>query len=146
MLIVAEFLTPHLSKSESIFSTSRSNISISCDICHKPIPQNHLEISLCPHETCPSVTHLKCLASRLEKSKSILPSKGSCSICNKEILWGDVIRGVFGRAGRKDFIPAEQDEVPESESDEEEEEEVEAPPPRRRRSSPSELMNLTGKP
>jgi hypothetical protein len=144
MLIVAEFLTPHLAKSQSIFTPCRSKVSISCDICHKSLPQNHIEIALCPHETCPSATHLKCLASRLEKSNSILPVKGSCPICNKEILWGDVIRGVFGRAGRMDFIPAEQDETPEFESDEEEE--VEAPPPRRRRSRPSGLINLTGKP
>ena len=68
-------------------------------MCHSSLPQRHLEIALCPNESCASLYHLTCLASRFDDTDSILPVKGTCPGCRKDILWGDVIRGVFGLSG-----------------------------------------------
>jgi hypothetical protein len=119
-LIIAQFLTPHLEKSHTLLPESKSLASFSCHLCLSSLPENHLEIALCPHKPCASVFHLTCLASHLETTDAILPVKGTCPGCRKEILWGDVIRGVFGRSGRLETCIAD-DETDLSEDEDEDE-------------------------
>jgi hypothetical protein len=140
--ILGQFLKPHVEKSRSIFPINKSPSLYSCDICLSPLPDSHLEIALCPYTSCPSKYHLTCLASRLEKSDSILPVNGPCRICGKEILWGDVVRGVFGRAGHIAQVNSDEEE---SGSDGSSEEANIASPTRRKRKVCG-LVKLTGKP
>jgi len=143
-LIGAHFLALHLEKSHSLLPPSKSPSTFLCEICYKPLPTSHLEIALCPHEACPSLYHLTCLASRLETTNSILPVKGPCPKCGKEILWGDVIRGVFGRSARMDSAEGEDEELTSSEMDEDDDEDEEVPKTRRKKRG-SDLVRLTGK-
>jgi hypothetical protein len=69
--------------------------------------------------------------------------KGSCPGCKKEILWGDVIRGVFGRAGQMEGNTVD-DDIQESESEDDDEEDDIPITPRKKRVSG--LVRLTGKP
>ena len=115
---LAQYLTPHLAKSHSLLPETKLNSIHSCDLCQTPLPQSHLEIALCPNESCASLFHLTCLASRFEERNSILPVKGRCPVCHKEILWGDVIRGVFGRSGRMESTNIEDEDIDDTEVDE----------------------------
>ena len=140
----AHFLASHLEKSYSLLPPSQSLSTFICEICEKPLPTSHIEIALCPHEACVSLYHLTCLASHLETTQSILPVKGPCPKCDKEILWGDVIRGVFGRSARMDSAEIEDEDPSSSEIDEDEDEDEEVPETRRKKRG-SDLVRLTGK-
>ena len=141
---LALYLTPHLEKSHSLLPERKDNSIHLCDICRSPLPQSHLEIALCPNESCESLFHLTCLGSQLEESNSIVPVKGACPGCRREIQWGDVIRGLFGRAGKMESNNLEDDDVDET-SDEDQYDENDIPvTPRKKRVSG--LVRLTGKP
>ena len=143
-LIGAHFLDPHLEKSHSLLPPSKSPSNFVCEICYKPLPTSHLEIALCPHEACPSIYHLTCLASRLETTNAILPVKGPCPKCSKQILWGDVIRGVFGRSARMDSAEVDDEELSSSEMEEDDDEDEEVLTTRRKKRG-SDLVRLTRK-
>jgi hypothetical protein len=102
---------------------------------------SHLDIALCPHESCASLFHLTCLSSRLEQSDSILPVNGTCPVCQKEILWGDVIRGVFGRAGHME-TNLQDDDSEETDDSDSEDDDKPIKPRKKRVSGP---VRLTGK-
>jgi len=79
-----------------------------------------------------------------EESNSIVPVKGACPGCRREIQWGDVIRGLFGREGKMESNNLEDDDVDET-SDEDKYDENDIPvTPRKKRVSG--LVRLTGKP
>jgi hypothetical protein len=139
----AQYLDPHLAKSHSLLPETKSNSIHSCDICQSPLPESHLEIALCPNESCASLFHLTCLASRIEESDSILPVKGSCPGCQKEIWWGDVIRGVFGRSGRMESINIDEDHDMDDTEVDEDDQDLPVTPRKKRVSG---LVRLTGKP
>lgn len=123
---------------------SRTNSIHSCDICRSTLPQSHLEIALCPNESCASLFHLTCLASRFDDTNFILPVKGMCPSCQREISWGDVIRGVFGRSGQMESNNLEDDDVDDTDEDDDEDDEDVPTAPRKKRVSG--LVRLTGKP
>jgi AT hook motif len=75
----------------------------------------------------------------------MLPVKGQCPKCKKDIQWTDVIRGVFARSGRMESGQVEDDELDESELDEDEEEDEEEAPKPARKNRGSDLVRLTGK-
>ena len=134
-LIVAQFLTRHNAKSSTLLPKTRSNSAHACDICRTPLPASHLEIALCPRNSCTGLFHLTCLASQLADADSILPVKGNCPSCKKEILWGDVIRGVFGRAGQVEDTDGIDDDLADDEDEEDEEEEDIATTPKSKATS-----------
>src|SRR5205814_10010181 len=67
-VVLALYLTPHLEKSHSLLPETKDNSIHLCNICRSPLPQSHLEIALCPNESCESLFHLTCLGSQLEES------------------------------------------------------------------------------
>jgi len=71
--------------------------------------------------------------------------KGTCPGCKKEILWGDVIRGVFGRAGQMEGNSTE-DDVHESQSEDDDDDDYDDIPITPRKKRVSGLVRLTGKP
>ena len=136
-------MKPHLEKSHSLLPETKPNSLHSCDICRSPLPTSHLEIALCPNESCVSLFHLTCLASNIEPNSSIVPVKGICPGCKKEIVWDDVIRGVFGRAGQMESSGMD-DGIQEPEDEMDDEEDLISVTPRKKRVSG--LVRLTGKP
>ena len=140
--MAAQFFASHLEKSHSLLPASKPTSIYPCDICKCSLSKNHIDIALCPHESCASLFHLTCLATRLEGPDSILPIKGTCPVCQRNILWGDVIRGVFGRSGQMETVNPDEDEL---EDTQDEDEDDEAPAASRRRKRVSGLVTLTGK-
>lgn len=66
-----------------------------CDICDKIIEKPLEEMITCLNSSCKLVSHIICLAEvflKAENASQIIPVQGSCPICEKEFLWGDLIR------------------------------------------------------
>ena len=46
----------------------------------------------CYHQSCKMVAHTTCLASKLCESEHIIPINGPCPSCNKDLLWGELVK------------------------------------------------------
>lgn len=59
------------------------------------------------------LAHMVCLAGEFLKGEpeSILPIEGSCPVCRKRILWGDLIRRLNGAMDLVEASPSERDDV-----------------------------------
>ena len=77
-------------------STSRDSSAEeerTCRICFAAVPLEQRLI--CPHQSCCSVTHLICLAKKFLKNEpphQLLPVEGHCPACERNLLWGDLVR------------------------------------------------------
>ncbi|KAF8607341.1 hypothetical protein BDV93DRAFT_553059 [Ceratobasidium sp. AG-I] len=117
-----KFTLSHLDKYQALANDEAQR---SCSICNKAINVkriNHLAVSLCPHKKCFSLSHLTCLASSFRKNlpnSPLMPRGGTCSDCNKYVLWGDVVRGCYRRARGGLEKPASENEMDEEEEEEE---------------------------
>lgn len=76
-------------------------------------------MTLCVHNGCTSISHLRCLADKFlqgEKSTSMVPRGGECPGCQEWTLWGDLVRGCYRRkTGAVGAVAKEAEELSEDE-------------------------------
>ncbi|XP_063709900.1 structure-specific endonuclease subunit SLX1 homolog [Culicoides brevitarsis] len=68
-----------------------------CDICDNVIEKPLEEMITCLNSSCKLVSHVICLAEVFlkagnENKGQVIPVQGSCPVCEKDFLWGDLIR------------------------------------------------------
>ena len=75
-----------LEKGQFVFDQDEQ---LNCDVCHRPLELNHDLITICPHETCRSTSHVPCLAKKFlpGRLEDLLPIKGRCPSCHEEFDW-----------------------------------------------------------
>ncbi|ESZ98181.1 hypothetical protein SBOR_1450 [Sclerotinia borealis F-4128] len=88
---------PHLEKGKRIFN---SNIEESCTICNLQLQHNSGLYTICPHSDCEVITHMICLSQHILQSdkkkkknlQPLVPIKGTCPGCKREIRWNDMVK------------------------------------------------------
>ncbi|XP_038059653.1 structure-specific endonuclease subunit slx1-like isoform X2 [Patiria miniata] len=66
-----------------------------CDVCSKRLQPDSTSTLSCVHPTCSMKAHMLCLAGQFLRHSAgdfLLPVDGSCPLCKKNVLWGDLIR------------------------------------------------------
>lgn len=67
-----------------------------CDICDNIIEKPLEQMITCINSCCKLVSHVICLAEVFlkgnENKGQVIPVAGTCPVCHKEFLWGDLIR------------------------------------------------------
>lgn len=90
-------LTSYLTKTRSITEFEQEGV---CAVCSTPLPHDGGLYSICPHATCSSVTHLRCLGEHLISQEAgegegeegvLVPIQGSCPSCKGEVRWDEVV-------------------------------------------------------
>ncbi|CZS89939.1 related to Structure-specific endonuclease subunit SLX1 [Rhynchosporium graminicola] len=92
--IAYETTKPHLEKAKSILDFELEG---SCAICHSTLEHDAGIYAICPAPSCKSVTHITCLSKSFLNDEAseedvILPVKGTCPSCKKELRWVDVVK------------------------------------------------------
>ncbi|KAH8828135.1 hypothetical protein DL96DRAFT_1150007 [Flagelloscypha sp. PMI_526] len=97
-----DFTTSHLRKNTNLLS---SKIALECFFCREALldyssdPLSHV---LCPSHDCKLVAHIHCMAEWFlhdSGSPLLVPRGGRCPSCVSYVLWGDVVKGSYRRAG-----------------------------------------------
>lgn len=75
---------------------SSQNVVQFCDFCDNIIEKPLEQMITCINTSCKLISHIICLAEAFLKGNTdkgqIIPVQGMCPVCQKEILWGDLIR------------------------------------------------------
>ncbi|TFK25543.1 hypothetical protein FA15DRAFT_668424 [Coprinopsis marcescibilis] len=111
------FTSRILSKNTALIASGRAP---PCSVCSIPVHdfggKNALSTSLCPHDSCTSVSHLTCLSRVFIENEpsssafSLVPRGGDCPSCGKYTLWGDIVKGSYRRSRGNAVVPEEDEE------------------------------------
>lgn len=75
-------------------SEDRKEISSEvCKLCYDPIVTKPL---VCLNSKCELVSHIICLSKFYVATGQYVPIEGKCPLCEKQFLWGDIIRKYKG--------------------------------------------------
>lgn len=79
---------------EDVRLTQSQGLTRSCLLCDKTIGQPLEEMVTCIYQNCRLVAHIVCLAKSclVANPGQLIPVQGKCALCDREYLWGDVIR------------------------------------------------------
>ena len=72
-----------------------------CVVCLGELANPASTALMCPHSSCHAISHVACLAKHFRENKAteyILPLKGNCSSCQRELWWVDLVRELSLRA------------------------------------------------
>ncbi len=90
----------YVEKAHSIIEFEQEN---SCTICSETLDHDHGIYTICPHQDCESVTHIKCLGEHYIKNEMmgkdgreevVVPIQGPCPSCEAVTKWVDVVKEV----------------------------------------------------
>ena len=86
-------LKDHIEKSISCLSEHKA---FKCAICAKDLDPKSAMALMCNQETCRTVSHLTCLATRFVEDEgakaAVIPVSGKCPGCKEELLWIDLVK------------------------------------------------------
>lgn len=63
-----------------------------CDVCTENVRKG----LTCLYSGCKMVCHVVCLARTMTEHGEYIPVQGTCPVCRKALLWGDVVRKYRG--------------------------------------------------
>ena len=72
-----------------------------CAVCLNELANPASTALMCPHSSCHAISHVACLAKHFRENKTtgfIMPLKGNCSSCQRELWWVDLVRELSLRA------------------------------------------------
>ena len=75
--------------------------TINCVVCLRELANPASTALMCSHSSCHAISHVACLAKHFRENEAtgyILPVKGNCSSCERELWWVDLVREVSLRA------------------------------------------------
>ncbi|GAB1314504.1 Slx4p interacting protein [Madurella fahalii] len=98
-----EPIKDYVAKGQDVFAFERQG---NCVVCREAMsPEEGLQ-ALCTNAGCEGVGHLSCWSRHflaVREEDSILPVQGRCPKCDKEVLWGDMMKELTLRVrGPKD--------------------------------------------
>lgn len=86
-------LKDHIGKSISCLAAHEA---FKCAICAKEMGPKSATALFCNQETCRTVSHLTCLATRFVQDEgaiaAVTPVSGKCPGCKRELLWIDLVK------------------------------------------------------
>ncbi|KAL8998412.1 MAG: hypothetical protein Q9169_002540 [Polycauliona sp. 2 TL-2023] len=92
-------LKPHVAKSIAIAVEMRVR---HCFVCEESIEPGNSMFLVCPSEQCSAVSHMACLGKKWLQDQPtpgiLLPLSGTCSQCNREHQWVDLVKEASIRA------------------------------------------------
>lgn len=72
-----------------------------CVVCLRELANPASTALMCPHSSCHATSHVACLAKHFRENEAtgyILPVRGNCSSCKRELWWVDLVRELSLRA------------------------------------------------
>lgn len=85
---------PNVQSRDEVISSRELEGILDCHICNETKQEtiSSMVFLRCYHQSCKMVAHTTCLASKLCESEHIIPINGPCPSCNKDLLWGELVK------------------------------------------------------